>query len=162
VTSWSSATVNRHLCELFAVQRPCALPRGPGPAGHPVTVGPPTGERGQCHGSGWSAHGSDCILDRRSSGSAPEGLPSSDKKAALGNCSKRQRSRWAVEFPPVQALDLGICTWWRICHVRRCNRFDHPSCLPGHLPGDRACGDLPCPLKDVPKVACALDSWLRC
>jgi len=32
-----------------------ALPRGPRPAGHPVTVGPPTGERAKRHGSRWSA-----------------------------------------------------------------------------------------------------------
>ena len=35
--------------------RASAPPRGPRPAGHPVTVGPPTGERGKRHGSRWSA-----------------------------------------------------------------------------------------------------------
>ena len=35
--------------------RRCAPPRGPRPAGHPVTVGPPTGERAKPHGSRWSA-----------------------------------------------------------------------------------------------------------
>jgi hypothetical protein len=54
------ATVGLALGHRLLVIRPSALPRRPRPAGHPVTVGPPTGERGKRHGSRWSA-----LLDER-------------------------------------------------------------------------------------------------
>src|SRR6202035_3416089 len=59
--SWIPAAVDvpsvngQTLADAALVIRLSAPPRGPRPAGHPVTVGLPTGERGKRHRSRWSA-----------------------------------------------------------------------------------------------------------